>query len=406
MLKRATTLFAALAIFIAAPLSAQVSPTPENTVITNTVSVTYQDAQGNNYSANAQVSVTVGFLAAVDLQSVGTATPASPTTGNQLDFTIVNSGNGTDQFSITNAVVGAGSGTLTITGYIWNSTPYASLALLNAALSASNVTAGSSTVVTVVYDVTMPGGTSRTISLTAASVRTPATTDNSTTTISPPVAGGVSITSNTPTISRLPNNTTATWSTTFLVSNGANASKTFTLTPSVSGGAAILIGNVVITGGDQLTLAANASATVTVTYIVANVAAGTATTINLLVADNADPSNVNDTDSHVVTVVKPSLNLEKNVFRVDQITAITAADRVLPGEDVYYRLTITNNGTAGATTLSLTDALPAQLQYVSHSVVSGTWSVSYDSGTSTLTATTASLAIGASNVIWIRATVR
>jgi uncharacterized repeat protein (TIGR01451 family) len=406
MLKKAATLFAALAVFIAAPLSAQVSPTPENTVITNTVSVTYQDAQGNNYSANAQVSVTVGFLASVDVQSAGTVTPASPTTGNQLTFTIVNDGNGTDQFSITNAVVGAGSGTLTITGYIYDGNSYASLALLNAALSADNVAAGASADVIVVYDVQMPGGTSRNITLTAASVRTPATTDASTTAVTPPVAGGVSITSNTPTISRLPNNSTATWSTTFLVANGANASKTFTLTPTVTGGAAILIGNVVITGGDQLTLAANASATVTVTYIVANVAAGTSTTINLAVADNADPLNVNDTDAHVVTVVKPLLALEKQVYRVDQITAITAADRVLPGEDVYYRLTITNSGTAGATTLSLTDALPAQLQYVSHSVVSGTWAVNFDGGTSTLTATTATLAIGASNVIWIRATVR
>jgi uncharacterized repeat protein (TIGR01451 family) len=399
---------AVLAVFAAAPLAAQ-GPTPEGTTITNSVTVSYSDAEGNTYSANAAVSVKVGFKPGIDVQSAGTITPSTPSTDNVLNFTIVNNGNGADRFNVTGVTVGAGSGTLTITGYKIGSTSYGDLAALNAALNGApsptdSVAAAGSVVVSVVYDIGVPGGTTRTISMTAASVRSPATTDASTTNVSPPVAGGVSITATTTTTTRLPNNLTATYSTTFDVANGANAARDFTLTPTVSG-SAILLGNVTVVGGTSINIAANSSATITVTYKVEDVAAGTTGTINLAVKADLDPLNVNGSASHVVTVIRPSLTLEKQVYRLDQSTSITAADRVLPGEDIYYKLTITNNGTAAATTLTLTDALPADLTYVSQSVASGTWTVTYDSGTKTLTATTASLGIGASNVIWIRATV-
>src|SRR3712207_499648 len=62
----------------AAPLGAQ-TPTPEGTVITNTATASWSDANNNSYTpVTASVSVTVGFAAGVDAQSAATVTPASP----------------------------------------------------------------------------------------------------------------------------------------------------------------------------------------------------------------------------------------------------------------------------------------------------------------------------------------
>jgi len=404
---------AMLAVFTAMPVAAQVSPTPEGTVITNTVTVDYEDAEGNEYSANAQVSVTVGFKAGIDVTSAATVTPATPSTGNILPFTITNTGNGDDRFQVSNVTVGAGSGTLTITGYEYDGTTYPTLVALNAVLNGApsptdSIAAGDDIIVNVIYDLQIPGGTTRTITLTATSVRTPATTDASTTSISPPVAGGVSVTANNTTINRIPNNNTAVYTTTFLIANGSNAARNFDLEVTGVTGIAILSSNVTIVGGTTVNIPANDDATITVEYVVEDVARGQVSTITFRVEANDDPSNVFATATHQVTVIRPDITLEKQVYRQDQTTAITAAMRVLPGEDIYYKLTITNNGTAAATLLSLTDDLPEELAFVSHSIASGTWTVTPPAAGSsgTLTATTASLGIGASNVIWIRATVR
>src|SRR3982751_1099716 len=151
ILRPATTL--ALAVLFAAvatrPAQAQ---TPEGTVITNTASVSFTDANGNSYSAvTASVNVTVGFLAGVDVSGAASATPASPSSNNTLSFSILNAGNGTDQFQVSQSISVAG--VISVTGYVYNSTNYASLAALNAALASVNVTMGNSITVQVKYDV-------------------------------------------------------------------------------------------------------------------------------------------------------------------------------------------------------------------------------------------------------------
>ena len=115
-----------LLTFVAVPAMAQ-TPTAENTVITNTASVSYTDANGNTYTpATASVAVTVGFQAGVDVTVNAAVSPLSPSAGNELPFTINNIGNGTDQFSVsTSAQAG-----LTITGYKIGVTTYATLAAL------------------------------------------------------------------------------------------------------------------------------------------------------------------------------------------------------------------------------------------------------------------------------------
>src|SRR5690348_3776973 len=91
-----------------AQLHAQ-SPTPEGTVITNVATVSFTDANGNTYSSvQASVSVTVGFVAGIDVAGAATATPASPSSGDQLTFTIQNMGNGTDHVQVAENISVAG----------------------------------------------------------------------------------------------------------------------------------------------------------------------------------------------------------------------------------------------------------------------------------------------------------
>src|SRR5215213_5323662 len=91
----------ALLATLATAQSAGAQATPEGTVITNTATASYTDANGNTYTAaTASVSVTVGFAAGVDVTSPASVSPASPSAGNQQDFTIINTGNGTDQVSV------------------------------------------------------------------------------------------------------------------------------------------------------------------------------------------------------------------------------------------------------------------------------------------------------------------
>src|SRR2546430_15436763 len=101
---RALLMIASLASLMtlatASALHAQ-SPTPENTVITNTATVSFTDANGNTYTnVSASVNVTVGFVAGIDVAGAAAATPASPSTNNVLTFTIQNIGNGTDHAQV------------------------------------------------------------------------------------------------------------------------------------------------------------------------------------------------------------------------------------------------------------------------------------------------------------------
>ena len=66
----ATGAIALLATVASATTLRAQTPTPENTVITNTATASWTDANGNTYTpVTAQASVTVGYLAAPDVTS-------------------------------------------------------------------------------------------------------------------------------------------------------------------------------------------------------------------------------------------------------------------------------------------------------------------------------------------------
>ena len=400
----------ALAAALLAPMAlagraqAQNTLTPEGTTITNTATASYTDANGNTYTnVTATASVIVGFLSGVDAASPATVTPASPSTGNTLAFTINNTGNGTDSTNVTFSVPSG----ITVTGYTVGGTTYTTLAQLNAALSATPITQGSTVTVTVTYTVAPgKGGTTNPITMTAKSLRTPATQDPTTTNINPPVAAGVSVTPDNGTASRLPSNGTQ-YSETYVVTNNGNASDTYTLTGSTTGGTLTIVSvNGTAGTGSSVTIAAGATANVTVVYTVANNAsAGTTAPLNLL-ATSTNNAAINDPGSYTITVVKAQLTMAKTAYKDDQTTTINnTTDRVLPGQYIQYKIAVTNAGTAAAQTISISDPLPSQVTYQSASGDATGWTISSSSGTVTATLS-GTLAPGATRYFWVRVLVK
>ena len=400
-----------LAPFAALPAQAQ-TPTPENTVITNTATATWTDANGNTYTpATASVSVTVGYLAAPDVSSPTSVTPASPSTGNELAFTITNSGNGTDQFS---AATTAGTG-VTITGYKIGATTYPTLAALNTALAGTNVTAGNSVTVTVVYTVAPgQGGQTIPVSLTATSVRTPAgptASDVSTTNVIPSVAASVVVTPDGGTVDRLPSGTgPTTYTETFTIQNTGNRSDNFSLSTLANPGGTVSIVSVNGTAGTSgsITIAAGGTATVDVVYTVSNSAVAGATDDLRLTATSSNDNTKNDVGNRIIRVIRAAISMTKQAYRDDATTLVSGT--VLPGEYIRYKITVTNTGGAAATLTGtgygVTDALPSQVTYVSTADDgSAGWTISQSSGTVSASLS-GTLAAGATRYFWIRVRVK
>jgi uncharacterized repeat protein (TIGR01451 family) len=386
--------------------SAGAQATPEGTVITNTASASWTDANNNTYTAvTANVSVTVGFTAGITTTSPAIVTPASPSTGNTLNFTITNAGNGTDTVGTVTPAAAAG---LTITGYRIGATNYATLAALQAALNATTIASGANVVVTVVYDVAAgQGGATLPLTLTATSRRTPAVNGASTTNVQPPTARAVSVTPKGATIDRLPSNGVQ-YSQVFPVQNNGNASDTYNLVATTSPGTAITIVSVNGTAGasSTATVASGATSNITVVYTIANVAAGSTDRLTLTATSQAAPATT-DAGDLTVRVVKAALSITKVAYRDNQTTVINnTTDRVLPGEFIQYRITVTNTGLASASSVSISDALPAQVTWQSSAAdVPAEWTLSQAAGTVTgnLTPT---LAAAGSRFIWIRVRVK
>jgi uncharacterized repeat protein (TIGR01451 family) len=393
-----------LAIVLAAFASrGAFAQTPEGTVITNTASVSYTDANTNTYSAvTASVNVTVGFLAGVDVTGSATAGPASPSTANTLSFPIQNLGNGTDQFQIATPSISVG-GVITIAGYVYNATNYATLALLNAALASANVTQGSSITVQVNYDVAPnKGGVATVLTVTAASQRTPASTDAFATTITPAQTYAVAVTPDGgQNITQLPSNGTN-YSFTFTVTNNGNGLDNFNLVASNTG-SAITIVSVNGVAGSSTTISgitAGAAPTIAVVYSVGNVAAGTTDNVKLTATSVGDPTKTDDGTADL-TVIRPALSMAKAAYRDNQTTLLGGSDVVLPGEFIQYKITVTNNGGAPASAVHIDDNLPTEVTYQSAAGDLAGWTIS-NTGNDVDADLTGTLAAGASRFIWIR----
>jgi uncharacterized repeat protein (TIGR01451 family) len=401
-LKGALMVFGALAVAMATAQTAA-AQTPEGTVIRNIATVNFTDANGNAYAAVADtVDVTVGFAAGLDVTGVASVTPASPSTGNTLIFTINNIGNGRDSVAVAENISVAG--VITVTGYQINGAgpTYATIGDLNAALALLGIAQGGSATVTVIYDVLAgQGGGSTVYTLTGTSIRDNTESDAAATTINPLQTYGVAVTPDGgQNLQHLPSNGTP-YTFQFTVQNTGNGGETFDLAAS-NPGAAIAIVSVNGTAGttSTVTLAAGASATVDVIYTIGNVAAGTVDTLFLAATSQVSPA-ATDNGFADLTVIRPALTIVKEAWLGDRSAQISG--NVLPGDFIEYHVTVTNTGTAPAASVVVTDDLQvANVTFVSTENTGGAWtSIAFASPTVTATLN-GSLAAGGSAEFWIR----
>ena len=259
--------------------------TAEGTVITNIATVTFTDSNSNTYSSvNGNVTVTVGFIAGVDVVAAqATAAPVSPSTGNTMDFYVINIGNGTDSMSV--AESNSDATVLTVTNYRFNSTNYGTLGALNTALAAAAIAAPDTAAIEVTYDIASDrGGEPSTYTLTGTSRRDGSATDNDNTVVTPGLTGAPAVTPDGgQSLTDLPSNSTN-YRFTFTVQNNQSGPDDFDLLATSPGSGVITIVSVNGFAGDSTritSLAASASLPIDVIYSVANVAAGSADTLYL-----------------------------------------------------------------------------------------------------------------------------
>lgn len=393
------TLASVLFTVAAATAAGAQSPTPEGTVITSTATASFTDANGNSYSnVTANVAVTVGFQASVDAQAPASQSPVAGSTGNSVVVTIVNNGNGTDQFTLG---VTPPSG-VTVTGFVFNGTPYATLGALNAALQGANVAAAASEQVTVEYSVAAGNTGTGNLAFTATSVRTNTVTDAATTVLSYQAQAIVDVTAGAATSSRLPSATAAqTYTQSFTVANTGSAAGDFTLSVATNAN----ITNATLSA-PTVTLAPGANQVVTVTYnVLSSATVGATGTITVTATHTTTPA-ITDNALHTVTVIRPQLAMTKSAFRADGTTPITAADRVMPGEVITYRVSITNSGSADATTVSISDALPAQVTFQAASLTPDAAGWTLNEAAGTVTGTLATLPTATTRSFTFRVTVK
>jgi uncharacterized repeat protein (TIGR01451 family) len=401
-----TVALAAIAVaMVAVPARAQ---TPEGTVITNTATVNYQDANGRAYTPQtASVSVTVGFKAGLDVTGVGTVTPPSPSSGQSITFTVANIGNGTDNVQVTEAISNAA--VIAVTGYQINGAGpvYANLTDLNTALLAQSLPGISgSLTITVNYDVNAgQGGQTTAYTLTATSQRDGTMSDAATTNISPPTAFAVVVTPDGGTVQRLPSGASP-YTQTYTVQNTGNVSETFDLTASDQGLG--VTGIVTVNGVSgttaQVTIASGASAAIDVTYTVAEVTVGSTERLTLTAQSHTQPAT-QDAGYVDIEVIRPTVTIAKQVYRSDQSTVIGPTDRVVPQEVIWYRVTVTNAGNQDAASVQVADTLPTQLTFeLLADDGSAGWTLS-NNGNAVSATLAGTLGSGATRYFWIRARV-
>ena len=385
--------------------------TAEGTDIINTATVSFSDANSNVYSTvDGVATVTVGHVAGIDVVAgAATATPLVNSTGNTMTFTVNNVGNGVDTLSVSQT--NSDPSVLTVTQFTYNSANYANIGLLNTALADSTVVAGGSVVITVEYSIADDtGGEPSTYTLTATSVRDVGVNDsfdNDNTVVTPSLTGSVvTLPDGAQTLSHLPNTgTVPTYTFTFTVDNQQTGQDDFDLLVTKTGSGAITIVSVNAFAGDstRVTLGPGSGPT---NFDVIYSVAGSAGTVDTLFLEARSVANGATTDSGYadMTIIEADLGITKVAYLTDKVTPI-GASLVLPGDFIEYKVTVTNNGTAQAASVVVTDNLPATLTYISRSNDVGTWDVTGSGNNRTFTLNPGTLNTATSVSFFIRAQV-
>ena len=234
--------------------------------------------------------------------------------------------------------------------------------------------------------------------LTADSRRGPAT-DAVTTTITPGLTAGVAVTPDAASVDRLPS--PPNYTETFTVVNNGNGSDTFDLVASANAAKITIVSvNGVAGASTSVAFTTGQSIDIDVVYTVI-AAAGASDVLQLLATSQADGLVTDTGDVTVNVIAGADLAITKEAFRDDQSTAVSGT--VVPGEFIWYRITVTNSGDTDATSIVVTDTLPVEVTYDSDAGDGGSpaWSITTPAADE-VEATLATLAFGTSRFFWIR----
>jgi uncharacterized repeat protein (TIGR01451 family) len=277
------------------------------------------------------------------------------------------------------------------------------LAALNTGLLSNSLAQSGSITVVVKYDVAAgKGGIATVLTLTAASNRTPATTDSFATTITPSQTYAVAVSPDGgQNITRLPSNGTN-YSFTFTVTNNGNGTDGFTLVASHPNSAITIVSVNGVAGSSTSIsgVAAGAAPTIAVVYSVNNVAAGSTDNV-VLTATSTGNVGVSDAGFADLTVIRPALSMAKAAYRDNQSTLLGVGDVVLPGEYIQYKITVSNGGAAAASVVHIDDLLPTEVTFQSATGDLAGWTFA-NTGNDVDADLTGTLAPSASRFIWIR----
>jgi uncharacterized repeat protein (TIGR01451 family) len=340
----ATTLFAAVLMATAQTSSAN---TGAGTTILNVVTVNYQSPGGVALVASASASVTVTLVpTAVALAAVGLTTGATPSgTAITYSFTATSQANGSDTYQLNSTAGTLVNATAPTVVFKQGATVVTSLTLASSVIS--DVTAANTIVVPagtatnlVAGDIVIINGVDYLVS-TVSGAGTPATANVSATT-----AG--TITAETP-VSIV------------LAANAAGSNTTPAFTASVPGTPSPQIG---------LLVAEQQAFTVDVTSSTVAPGDGTAP-VDITVGGPAPGTPITTPITTTTTVQGANLTITKEVSTDGGLTFATTGSGA-PLSTLTYRITISNGGAGSASSVVITDPMPAYTTYVPGSAKSST----------------------------------
>lgn len=369
-------LLAAFLLFFAANAESQ-TPTPEGTTIESQATATFTDANDNTYDEVSDThTFTVGHEAALTVTSPATVSPEAPSTGNQLDFEVANDGNGPDSVLV-DPTVDSG---ITITGFDVGAESGLSESELNDYLADEEIASGDDLTITVNYDVDEElAGDEADLSVELTSRRDGSVSSQSTTSVEPPFNFDITVSDVTGDQDRLPTASASSYTHEFDVSNESGTSATFDLDvePSSSGVLSVVSVDGSTGSTTQIELDSEESRQIEVEYEVEDVDRGATSDLELTATQDTD-SEVTDSASPTITVIRPELSVTKEAFRDDQTTSISESDEVQPEEVFWYRVTISNDGDSDAEDVEVVDELSEYLNYQDHEADESGWTISVD----------------------------
>jgi uncharacterized repeat protein (TIGR01451 family) len=306
------------------PQMAQAS-TAYLTVIRNTATVNYNDTASSPMPAETStVDITVAYQCATPTLNAPADAYTQPGSGANYAYTLTSNSNGPDTYNLTVSAFSESAGISGSTVGFWQG-----------ATSITSVTLGATTVAT--------GTTITAAGTTAISVPNDGASDSSVNGIE---AGDIIVIG------------TAVYAVASIADNGGTVGTTSTITVTGNGTAQVITAGTLINERQAFTtrvypgtVTASANQTITVTTrAIGTTACGAVT------------------DTTITTVYVATLSIVKEVSPDGTNWYNTAgAPQFLPGATVWYRITVTNNGSSDALAVTVTDPVPAYTTYVHQS---------------------------------------